>query len=622
MSDAPALKLTDSEPDERGVLLAGQNAGPIPAKLDAALGPLAYSMFSLAPRHPYVVAEYVRQERKRARRECPVGERFEGVRQIEASILKMAAADPSTGCSVVPSWSAIVEAFVRHVLVEFNDGIPAYTVRRLRGVTYVWSDQHSWRPVSEDAERAMLHQLLGQIRFVAGLTDAELKNTKLTGPHHRLDALDVTIRAVSETRAALHAHPEIRLPDDFIEPTNFETGEPIDTSRYIPVLGGLVDTECVGEVDLGGALGFGAAPDTGRFPRLYDAAGFEPYSPSLFVLNPLPIEFDPAAPEPVEFLRFAREMFGGDEEQVRALIEWLGLICTTDVSFHSLMFLLGSPGSGKGTFIRLVQRMLGTENYAALSARALGGDFGLAQLPGKRVAVVSDNRESWTEAGLATSLERLLNLSGDDAVPVNRKFRDEYTARLHARVLIASNSIPRVRDGSLAIFRRALLLKTAAPPPDRVPDRELDAKLAREIPAIFNLALAGLGRLRERGRFEQPSAGQAVLDEFRTLAWPELAFFRDHVRPAAEGEHVFVDDLYERYEGWAHGSGHNVKSKIGFGRELRSYVEDVLRLRHKRDNRPRKIAGRDRQMKAYTSIALIPRDEVGDGVGEGVADAL
>ena len=67
-------------------------------------------------------------------------------------------------------------------------------------------------------------------------------------------------------------------------------------------------------------------------------------------------------------------------------------------------------------------------NYAGPTLASLGTNFGLQGLLGKTVAVISDARLSH-RTDTAIVVERLLAISGEDAVAIDRKFKEPITVQ-------------------------------------------------------------------------------------------------------------------------------------------------------------------------------------------------
>jgi putative DNA primase/helicase len=75
----------------------------------------------------------------------------------------------------------------------------------------------------------------------------------------------------------------------------------------------------------------------------------------------------------------------------------------------------------------------------------------LKSLIGKQAAIIADARLG-SRADQAVVGERLLTISGEDIITVDRKFRPAWTGRLPVRFIVLTNELPRLSD-----VRRALL---------------------------------------------------------------------------------------------------------------------------------------------------------------------
>lgn len=90
--------------------------------------------------------------------------------------------------------------------------------------------------------------------------------------------------------------------------------------------------------------------------------------------------------------------------------------------------LVGPKRAGKGTVLRVLKGLLGDHNVAAPTLSSLTQNFGLAPLVGKPLAAISDARIG-TRADSLVAVERLLSVSGEDPITVDRKYRDAWTGR-------------------------------------------------------------------------------------------------------------------------------------------------------------------------------------------------
>lgn len=304
-----------------------------------------------------------------------------------------------------------------------------------------------------------------------------------------------------------------------------------------------------------------------------DTGELLPATPRLFVPYALPFDYTPTAPPPVEWFKFLASVWGDDAESIESLREWLGYLLTADTSQQKALLLVGPRRSGKGTIGRVIVQLLGERNVASPTLASLGNNFGLEPLIGKTAALMSDARLGG-RADIAAVAENLLRLTGEDAVSVDRKFREAYTARLLTRIIVLTNEVPVFRDAASALPSRFIVLRTDKSFYGRE-DHALDRKLAAELPSILVWALAGLRRLRERGRFIQPAAGAAQMRLMEDLASPIGAFLREACI-AEPGAQVPVAKLYERWREWCKEHGRDQPgTEQTFGRDVAAAAAGV-----------------------------------------------
>jgi len=183
----------------------------------------------------------------------------------------------------------------------------------------------------------------------------------------------------------------------------------------------------------------------------------QPHDPGLFQVNCLPFDYDAAAPTyPPMWLSFLRQLWPGDEDGKRArltLQEMFGLMLTPDTRYQKIFLIVGPKRSGKGTIARVLTRLLGRDNVANPTLSGLSSHFGLSPLIDKRAAIISDARLG-PRTDAYTVAERLLSISGEDALTIDRKYRHPWTGCLGVRFLILTNELPRIADASGALASR------------------------------------------------------------------------------------------------------------------------------------------------------------------------
>ena len=377
-----------------------------------------------------------------------------------------------------------------------------YTLRHHRGGFYRWSGS-AYPEMTEATLRAGLYAWLDQC-FVE--RDKELEsvraNTALVG--NVLDGL----------RAAAH------LDDATSAPTWLDHVPDLPADEIVSCQNGLL-----------------------HLPSLDLLA----HTPAFFTHNALDFNYDPRAPEPRHWLAFLRQLWPDDQVTIDALQEMFGLCLTGDTRHQKAFLLVGPKRSGKGTIARVLTRLIGSDNTVGPTLAGLGTNFGLAPLIGKQVAIISDARLGG-RADQAAIAERLLSITGEDTITVDRKFMSAWTGRLQTRFVILSNELPRLADASGALASRFIVLMLTNSFYGKE-DHSLTDRLMVELPAILNWAIAGWRRLSERGYFVQPKSAEQAVQDLEDLGSPISAFLRERCE-VKSGRVVEVSRLYEVWLGW------------------------------------------------------------------------
>jgi putative DNA primase/helicase len=301
-----------------------------------------------------------------------------------------------------------------------------------------------------------------------------------------------------------------------------------------------------------------------------------PTTPQLFNTTALDYDYEVDPEPPERFLKFLEQVFGDDLDSVRCLQEWLGYLVSGSTRHQKMMLLIGPRRSGKGTLGRVISALLGADNVVGPTIGSLSGPFGLQSLLNKSAAIVSDARFSGEGTGVV--VERLLTISGEDLVTVDRKFLPSLTTKLGVRFMFMANELPRFNDSSNALVGRFLLLRITRSFYG-MEDVNLTEKLLTELPGILKWAIDGLRRLNDRGYFVQPSSGEALLGDLEELASPIAGFLRDRCE-VGSGFRVPVSELYEAWVAWSQRSGRDHTSTVQvFGRDLTSACPGVARRR-------------------------------------------
>lgn len=304
------------------------------------------------------------------------------------------------------------------------------------------------------------------------------------------------------------------------------------------------------------------------------------HTPDYFTHHALPFAFEPKSPDPVNWLAFLDQLWPGDASNVSALQEMFGYILGDDTRQQKIFLLVGPRRGGKGTIGRVLTGLLGRHNVAAPTMASLATNFGLQPLIGCPLGLISDARLSGRADG-SVVVERLLSVSGEDSITIDRKYRDPWTGRLPTRFVILTNELPRLTDSSGALASRFIVFVMTQSFLGRE-DPSLTDRLLSEAPEIFNWALEGLDRLNERGYFELPQSGKDAVQQLEDLSSPVSAFVRDRCALGADHQ-VEVDILWVAWKQWCDEENRHPGTRAVFGRNLKA-TAPMIRKTRPRDN--------------------------------------
>ncbi|MBP2581846.1 putative DNA primase/helicase [Streptomyces sp. PvR006] len=460
-----------------------------------------------------------------------------------------------TGTEELPSPSNPM-AVARNLVPAWHTEDGQLRLRRWRGSWMRWNGT-CWREYDEQQMRAGLYKRLEHATFCAGLDKNGLPEVRVWAP---------TKTKISNLLDALSAITFLPTDTDAPAWIDGESGKH-DSSPIVACRNGLL--------------------------RIRDRK-LLPHSPSFFNLVSVPYDYDPDATAPA-WEAFLNGIWPDDPESIAAVQEWFGYVLSGRTDQQKILLMKGPTRSGKGTIARILKELVGKENLAGPTLAGLGTNFGLSTLVGKPLAVISDARLSGKDNGQV--VERLLTISGEDTIDIDRKFRDPWTGKLPTRLMVLTNELPNFGDSSGVIARRFVVLNMTVSWLGKE-DTELTEKLAAEMPGIINWALDGLARLERTGRITEPVSSQDAVMTMQDTASPTSAFVRERCITGPTRE-VPVDILWTAWREWAEDNGvKSVGTKQLFGRNLLSVVPQLHRTR------PRDAYGR--QVATYAGITLNP----------------
>lgn len=269
----------------------------------------------------------------------------------------------------------------------------------------------------------------------------------------------------------------------------------------------------------------------------------KPFNPEYFILNSLPVVYNPQADSKV-FKKFVSEIVS--QEDVPVLQEVAGYCLWRSYPFHKATMLVGEGANGKSTFLETLRRVLGEENVSTIPLHDLEtNSFARSSLYGKLANIYPDLSD---RALRSTGYFKML--SGGDTVSAEFKFRDRFEFKNYAKLIFSCNKVPESPDDTTAFFRRWIIINFPKQFLEGDPntDPNLLQKLATEdeLSGIFNWAFEGLERLLKNGKFSTGKSVEETREQYIRASDPVKAFAMDCIEEKA-GSLVQKDDVYKAF---------------------------------------------------------------------------
>lgn len=240
---------------------------------------------------------------------------------------------------------------------------------------------------------------------------------------------------------------------------------------------------------------------------LYDISSrrLAPHDPAILSTAQYDFEYDPENNNRKVFDKYMTDLCtkpdgSVDQEQVMVIQEYLGFcLSNMPISKVKAALILWSRlgNSGKSVLIRLLTRFLGLDRVASIKLTELKAEnrFILGSLPESRLIVCGDESNANVQD---SSIFKAI--TGGDPVKIEPKSKQGFSYIYRGGFAVACNGLPCfVDDKGGHLFDRLLIIPCEHHITDEMKDPNLDEKLSKELPAIFNWALEGLHRLIDNG---------------------------------------------------------------------------------------------------------------------------
>ena len=332
---------------------------------------------------------------------------------------------------------------------------------------------------------------------------------------------------------------------------------------------------------------------------------FRPYGENDHFITQIPVEYDPNADAPL-FKKFVNEIVYPDD--VVLLQEMFGYTLWRGMPAQVAFMLVGEGANGKSTLLTILKAMLGAHNVTSFAIQELENDkFLRGGLYGKLANIRSELPSvALKDTGI------FKHLTGGDPITTDVKYGRPFTFVSYAKLIFATNKIPKSPDDTDAFFRRWIIITFPfkfSPNPDpskgeKKADPELAQKIIKnELPGVLNWALEGLKRLMTNNwKFSNTKTTEETRLDYIRKSDPVRAFFEDAVVVDPNGA-VAKAELYHAYTQYCNENKLERVGDVAFFKGLEKLGVDIHNVSFKR------VEGK--AIRFLKGVTLLPHEKWG-----------
>lgn len=264
---------------------------------------------------------------------------------------------------------------------------------------------------------------------------------------------------------------------------------------------------------------------------------------------------------------FTQSMLGDSTKVLKLLAVISGILRFRLSRLETFIHLIGEPGTGKGTFFRLIKAIVGAENYRGASLSKLDDGSTMARIINAQVAAFPDERRQ-------VGVEWLLKLTGEDDIDYREVYSKAAGSPFFGSVVVASNN-PIFAGDTTGLDRRICLIPFKNVVAVRDPD--LEVKLKAEVPELISVALSMPDSL-----VDDLICGRGIgnLPDTKWHEWQmkiqsdKVATFIDERVIFEEGLTEGASSIFQAYLEWAKESNHSTPgSNTFFGGRFKQHLK-------------------------------------------------
>ena len=291
-------------------------------------------------------------------------------------------------------------------------------------------------------------------------------------------------------------------------------------------------------------------------------------SPNHYVTNRLPVVFNSEA-KSKKWDDYIRSIFHWSN--ITTIQQFAGYSLYTAMPYHKGMIFFGPTGSGKGTFFKIIQGMIGEDSCTSIPFQELVKPEQRARIYQKKVNIYADLPNL-----VFKSASYIKEILAGDRISARLLYENAFDFKPFTKMWGSCNTLPKVYDDDKAWWTRWLLVSV-----NKVDFRDVDS--SKKIPeyekiflndeyemsAILNWALEGLASLLREGEFTNDIGWELTRELWLSQSDPVSSFVYDieWIELGGESE-TPKDELYLHFRKYCEYKGFSPTGEQQFKSEV------------------------------------------------------
>jgi len=260
-------------------------------------------------------------------------------------------------------------------------------------------------------------------------------------------------------------------------------------------------------------------------------------------------------------------------EQRATMEEWLGYYFFRNYQYKKALIMVGEGDTGKTTLLEVISYLLGKENLSSVSLHKMTADkFAAAHLYEKHGNIVDElSAKDITDTG------NFKIATGGGSISGEYKFGNQFSFLNFSKFTFACNKIPDVQDfDDEAYFNRWMVIRFEKTIANKIPNFISTLTTEEERSGLFNLAISGLKRLLENGRFSYHLTAADTKLEMMRNGSSIARFVRDRIQKDL-GKTMTNEEMYTAYVSFCEENDIEADTITAIGSKLAFYVPYIIK---------------------------------------------